>query len=143
MKLSKALKSFVTESKKSDSYWVEAAKLEFAVGLDKQRKSVNMTYAAIAEKIGTSAAYITKIFRGDSNMTIESMVKLARATGGHLDVRVVPAEAASVRWDKASLVRVQKGGFVAPMSTPNTVVSLADYVAAANNDSYKQYRVAA
>ena len=88
MKISKALSSLIADFKQSDSYWTEAAKLQFSVQLEKQRKAANLTYKAIAEKIGASAAYVSKVFRGDSNLTIESMVKLARATGGHLDVRI-------------------------------------------------------
>ena len=50
---------------------------------------MNLSYADLAEKIGTSAAYITKVFRGDANFTIESMAKLSRATGGKLHIRII------------------------------------------------------
>jgi transcriptional regulator with XRE-family HTH domain len=43
----------------------------------------------IANKLSTSAAYISKVFRGDTNLTIESMVKLARATGGRIEINIV------------------------------------------------------
>ena len=99
MKISQALKSFIEESKQGNSYWAESAKLQFALALERQRKAVGMTYRAIAEKLGSSPAYVSKVFRGDSNMTIESMVKLARATGGSLEVTIVDTESAATKWN--------------------------------------------
>lgn len=101
MKISKALKAFVQEQAKDDAYWVERAKLDFAVGLENQRRANKLTYKDVAEKIRSSAAYISKVFRGDSNLTIESMVKLARATGGCLEVRVVSEQSVSNVWATA------------------------------------------
>ena len=92
-KISKALQAFVEESSKEDSYWIEATKLQFAMALENRRKAAKMTCKAIAESLGFSPAYISKVFRGESNMTIESMVKLARATGGQLVVQIAAAEA--------------------------------------------------
>ncbi len=98
MALSKALKKFVDQAKQNDTFWVEKAKLDFSQALENHRRKAGMTYAAIAEKLGTSAAYISKVFRGDANLTIESMVKLARATGGKLNIEIVPEHFDSRRW---------------------------------------------
>lgn len=118
MKISKALKGFLEDARKSDSYWIEAAKLQFAVSLETQRRAAKMTYKAVAEKVGTSAAYITKIFKGDSNVTIESMVKLARATGGRIDIRIVDAAADQAHWDLSSF-------FSRPATSPTTTPASA------------------
>ncbi len=93
MALSKALQKFIDKSKETDSYWVEKAKLDYSVALERQRKVAGFSYSDIAKKISSSAAYITKVFRGDSNLTIESMVKLSRAVGGRLDIRIVDEKA--------------------------------------------------
>lgn len=93
------VQQLLEEAKKNDPYWVEKAKIDFSVALERQRKSAGLTYAALAKKIGSSAAYITKIFRGDSNLTIESMVKLARASGGRLNIEVVHAESQVRQWE--------------------------------------------
>ncbi len=103
MKLGQAFKAFVEDSETTDTYWVEKAKLDFSIALEKQRESAKMTYAAIAKKLGTSAAYITKVFRGDSNVTIETMVKLARATGGEIDIQIVDAIPKVAAWDTRNL----------------------------------------
>ena len=93
MALNKKLAEFIVARKQSDSYWVESAKLDFSIEMEKKRKRAGLSYANIAEKIGSSAAYITKVFRGDANFTIESMVKLAKATGGKLDIKIIDENA--------------------------------------------------
>lgn len=100
MTLNKALRKFVDMAKTDDGHWVELAKLDFSSALEKQRRVAGINYTGIAKKIGSSAAYITKVFRGDSNLTIESMVKLARATGGNLRIQIVDDAPVAHRWDK-------------------------------------------
>ena len=104
MTLSKKLKAFEDEAKQSDAYWIESAKLEFALALEQQRRAAGLSYADLAKKMGTSAAYISKVFRGDTNLTIESMVKLARATGGQLDARILVGEVAAKAYSRAAAV---------------------------------------
>lgn len=126
-KFSGTLKAFVEKAKQQDSYWVEETKLQFALALESQRKSAGMTYKAVAEKLGTSAAYITKVFRGDTNVTIESMVKLARATGGELEIKVVDAAAASdSAWAVASLKR-RKAPLFATGAVPTYLSQAANH----------------
>lgn len=124
-KISKALRQFVTDAKKTDSYWVEATKLQFAMALEDRRKAAGMTYKALAEKIGASGAYISKVFRGDSNMTIESMVKLARATGGHLVVRVADSEAEAHLWDSSAFAAAKLISKAKATTTGTTETTLA------------------
>lgn len=139
MKISKSLKAFIEESSKTDTYWVESAKTKFAIDLEAQLRLAKMTYAALAQKIGTSAAYITKVFRGDANMTIESMVKLARATGGQLDIRIIESVSVTERWNVSQLPIAKASG-----NTPTVASATILYFPenAANHDSYNVERVA-
>lgn len=99
MAINKKLASYLVERKKTDAYWVESAKLDFAMKLEKQIRLAGLSYATLAQKLGTSAAYISKVFRGDTNMTIESMVKLSRATGAQLNIEILNETAVAQRWD--------------------------------------------
>lgn len=90
MWVSKKIQDRINESKKTDSYWVEKAKLDYALELDKFRRVSGLSGKTLAEKLGTSAAYISRVFRGDTNLTIESMVKLARATGAKVEIKLTP-----------------------------------------------------
>jgi transcriptional regulator with XRE-family HTH domain len=60
-------------------------------------KSKEVTRSQLAKKLGTSPAYITKVFRGDANFTIESMVRFCRALDGNLHIHVAD-EDSKVRW---------------------------------------------
>ena len=141
MKLSNSLKAFLEEARTTDSYWVEHAKLEFSLALEQQRSNAKLTYAAIAKKLASSAAYISKVFRGDTNMTIETMVKLARATGGQLDIRIVDNAAAVNRWDIPEL-QARSNLFALATRPANTVTYLSS-CAAANHDAYEWWEKAA
>jgi transcriptional regulator with XRE-family HTH domain len=92
-----AFKSFINEAKKKDSYWVESAILEFTSELHMLMKLKEITKSELSVIIGTSPAYITKVFRGNANFTIESMVKLTRALGGKLHIHVA-GEEKRARW---------------------------------------------
>lgn len=129
--------AFLEEAKQSDTYWVEKAKLDFAIKLEKQRRSVAMTYSAIAKKIATSGAYITKVFRGDTNVTIETMVKLARATGGEIEINIVDVGKRAAQWDAGAL-RSHKAGSI--RTTSATVIA---FPVAANHDEFQQKYAAA
>lgn len=83
-----AFKSFIKDAKRRDSYWSEKAILEFTSELHKLMLENGTTKKEMASIIGTSPAYITKVFRGNANFTIESMVKLTRALDGKLSIHV-------------------------------------------------------
>ncbi len=83
-----AFKSFIKDAKNRDSYWIEKAILAFTSELYKLMRENGITKKEMATIIGTSPAYITKIFRGNANFTIESMVKLTRALDGKLSIHV-------------------------------------------------------
>lgn len=98
MTASKKLTQWVAEKSKTDQFWVDEAKLDFAMALEKQLRAHSLAYSTLARKLGTSPAYVTKVFRGDSNLTIESMVKLARAAGSNLNIELVDEAVTWNRW---------------------------------------------
>lgn len=82
----------LSEAQKRDSYWVARAISTFTEAIHKLAEQGNISRAELARRLGTSPAYITKIFRGNVNFTVESMVRLARALGGELHLGVTPQE---------------------------------------------------
>lgn len=81
-------KSLKEKIRKSESYWVEKAKLDFTSALFSQMKLKGITKAALARKLELSAPYISKVMAGDENLTIESMVKFSRAVDGQLHIHI-------------------------------------------------------
>lgn len=99
MKLSKALIEFQGRAKESGEHYAEAAKLDFSLALEHRRRCTNLSYADIAAKICASAPYVSKVFRGDANLTIETMVKLALATEGKIEIRIVDRDHMTEPWN--------------------------------------------
>ncbi len=134
MAINKKLATYLAERKKTDAYWVESAKLDFALALEKQIRLANLSYANLAKKIGTSAAYISKVFRGDTNMTIETMVKLSRASGARLNIEIVNEAVISQRWDN-KIIPFPIGG-KSPHITAvcTTITEFADHLASNSED---------
>lgn len=73
---------------KKDEFWVESAKLSFVIELNRLLQTCEMTYADLARRIDRSPAYISKIMAGDTNFTIETLVKLSRAVGCRVDIKL-------------------------------------------------------
>lgn len=93
----KSFKERINELKKTRSYCQEQAKLEFVGGITRLMNSKGINNANLADRLETSAAYVTKALRGDANFTIDSMVKITHALGGRIHIHVADAEA-NVRW---------------------------------------------
>jgi len=78
-------------------YQTEAKKIEFAFAISRRMEQLGMSKTDLATAASTSNAYITKVLRGDSNLTIESLVKFASAINGDLHIHISPKDA-QVRW---------------------------------------------
>lgn len=133
MKISKKIHDFIEQAKKSDSYWVEKAKLDFALELNKFIKASRMSNKEVAERLGTSPAYITKILKGDANFTIESMVKAARAANAKVHISIIDDRESARSWialndikkrNKSTHVNVSKTDFTYANSAANDYTML-------------------
>lgn len=56
-----------------------------------------MSRAQLAGKMKVSPAYVSRALRGDVNFTLESMTRMAMATGGRLEIRIVDGNRARPR----------------------------------------------
>jgi len=97
-------------------YELANAEMDFTDSLESlmQRRGVNKS--ELARRIETSPAYITKVLRGSTNFTLETMVKLVRALDGELHVR------ACAREDDAHWFHAIRSGAM----TPNRSVSMPE-----------------
>ena len=84
----------------SDSFEAEKKILEFTTKLYQLMKERNISKKELARRLNTSQAYITKIFRGNANFTIQTMTRLVRALDGELHIQITPREEKNVRWFK-------------------------------------------
>jgi len=68
----------------------EAIELEVADKLFEAMQENNLSKAEFARKIGKSKAYVTRLLRGDYNLTIGSLAELAYMLGAKVEISFVP-----------------------------------------------------
>ena len=77
----------------------EGLKLDFALAINQMLEKRDITYADFARSVGVSPAYVSKVLRGDTNLTIETMVKLAMGVDGEVHLKITNA-GKMYCWDK-------------------------------------------
>lgn len=72
-------------------YWIEGTIVGFTEELSRAMAEGDVSRSELARRIGASPAYITKVLRGNANLTLASMVKLSRALDQVLLLELAPA----------------------------------------------------
>src|SRR5215210_2821538 len=83
------LADLLAEARGSITYRAERAVLDFTGDIDRLVEERDMTRAELAERIGTSAAYVSKVLRGETNLTVKTMVSLADASEADIRISIV------------------------------------------------------
>lgn len=94
------------EAEESLRFWTHKAMREFTIGVIKRMDDRGTSRAELADALQVSPAYVSKVLRGDVNLTLESMVKLARAVGGRLCVGIIDEKSAVTASNTAVAVAV-------------------------------------
>ena len=68
---------------------VSLARIGFEEDLYRLIQAEQITRSELARRIETSSAYISKIFNGTTNYTLQTMAKLAKAVGAIVQIRLV------------------------------------------------------
>lgn len=85
--------SSVSTYRDTSNYLGDKAKIQFAVDIEAELTRLEMSKQDFAAKLETSGAYVTKLLKGDANLTIDSMAKIAHAFGLdelHIGLRPLP-----------------------------------------------------
>lgn len=112
----KTFKGLIAKAKQRDSYWVAKAIQDFTDDFYALMEVRGVSKTELAKRLGSSPAYVSKVLRGDTNFTIESLVRLVRALDGQLCIHVGRQED-QVRWfdvigkRTASHSQAKQGGF--------------------------------
>lgn len=86
---------------------------DFTFEVERRMEGEGITKADLARRLGTSRAYVTKMLRGDANFTVASMVRVARALGARLHLRVEPGPCGERRENNVWGQRVSIGNMPA------------------------------
>lgn len=88
---------FLNKAKEKNEYWVQKIIRSFTEEVSQIMQQKQITKKILANKLETSPAYITKVMRGNTNFTVESMVKIASSLDMQLHVRLAPKDS-DIRW---------------------------------------------
>lgn len=108
MKIGKDFTTFAERARREDAYWSEKVIKSFVNDLLHALDTGKLSRAEFARRLSTSSAYVTKVLRGDVNFTVDTMVKLARATEMMLHLHLAP-EYCDVRWFDLPQRQVETG----------------------------------
>ena len=114
----KSFKDLFDKAGQRDTFKTAKIILDFTEGLYGLMQENKISRVELAKRLGSSPAYITKVLRGDINFTVETMVRLAKAVGGSLQVHMGPREI--TRW--VGVVDGKKDGLTKWKDTSETQV---------------------
>lgn len=80
------------EARAHPAYWSYMASLEFVDEICEQMDAQGVSSAELARRMGTSRAWVSRVLRGENNLTIASMGKLAFALGMRVRADLAPLE---------------------------------------------------
>ena len=69
-------------------YHSQELAVSFLADLTEAMRAKEITNSELARRAGVSPAYITKVFRGPSNLSMDTIAKLAMATGTRASLRL-------------------------------------------------------
>lgn len=97
--MTKTVAAMLREAARHDDYWQQWLISDFTEELARRLDTLRMSRSAFAEKIGAAPPYVTRVLRGEENLTAASMSKLARAVGSVVRVHLAPLGTYSVWLD--------------------------------------------
>ena len=86
-KITKEFQRLLEELKDDPEFKLEGLMLEINEDICRFMEKRGITRAELAEKLGTSRAYITKMLNGNPNLTLRSLVNIAHALECDINIR--------------------------------------------------------
>jgi transcriptional regulator with XRE-family HTH domain len=87
---SKDYKKLFQEAEASPEYWAEVTIGDFTEEICRLLVGKNTTRAELARRLQTTPAYVTKVLRGNANLTLASMAKIAFALESQVRIHLAP-----------------------------------------------------
>jgi len=88
-------KKIFEEAQQHPAYWMEDLRLQFLEGISAIMESQKLTQKELAEKMGVSEAYISKVFNDnvEKNFTLKTLVEICKAVNAEIKIIVTPKKA--------------------------------------------------
>jgi transcriptional regulator with XRE-family HTH domain len=104
----------LAEAREHPAYWSYRSMLEFIDLLVAEMGSQGVSAAELARRMGTSRAWVSRVLRGENNLTVASMGKLAFALGMRVTTELAPLEEGADRETRAAALNRQAEGLSIP-----------------------------
>lgn len=85
------LQKMFADARQTHAYKAQGVSLEFTEDLVRLMEAQKVNNSELAQRIGASPAYVTKILRGGTNFTLDTMVKIATALDAEFRCHLQPA----------------------------------------------------
>lgn len=73
----------------SDAYQIDRLKVEISERIYNAMTQQDVSNAELARRLGKSRAYVTKLLRGTTNFTLESLVRISRALSCEVEFELI------------------------------------------------------
>lgn len=77
----------------TDAYQIDRLKVEISERIYQAMNHQGVSNAELARRLGKSRAYVTKLLRGTTNFTLESLVRIGRALSCEVELELLPRAA--------------------------------------------------
>lgn len=92
IKKSSLLINLFSEMENGDESHIAGNKLEIAEQIYGMMKKRRVTQSELARRLGKNRAYISKVLKGTTNFTVETLVKIARKLDAAWDIQLTEVE---------------------------------------------------
>lgn len=87
---SEQFSDLLQRAEQSDAFQIDRLKLEISERIYATMKQQRTSNAELARRLGKSRAYVTKLLRGTTNFTLESLVRIGRALSCEVEFELLP-----------------------------------------------------
>ena len=85
----KRFADLLQSAEQSDRFRIDGLKVEISEQIYEAMNQQGISNADLARRLGKSRAYITKLLRGTTNFTLESLVRIGRALSNEVEINLV------------------------------------------------------
>ena len=99
-------------AEQSDAFRIDHLKVQISERIYEAMKQQAVSNAELARRLGKSRAYVTKLLRGTTNFTLESLVRIGRALSCEVEFELLPKVRHAKTQVHAPLVARPRAGLV-------------------------------
>ncbi len=95
--LEERIRNYIRENENSFWFKLEELLYDLTETIYERMKQKGISQRELAKRLGVSDAYISKILKGNENISLKTLLKLALALGLNVEIKMQPIEQMSFR----------------------------------------------